>query len=257
MPKQFGVDPGTVQRISRPFAAASVAAGCPLGARNEQVEAESVSFSLLRLPAINTTKLVRWTRAGNGRVKSRGLPAATKRHPSVFIVPLLERSAGFSPQTAKRWPGFRHKPRNQNLCGEIRLKQACGRCYSTRWLPSLEGLGVRIGMDVMLSDYRHWLEYDSLALAVLLVGVGFVELIVLSIWSRASSLRQLAWRLHSITSSVRASSVCGISSPSALAVLTSERKSSSSVKLARMRYVAATPAVNELDIATLWPIQAL
>jgi len=35
--------------------------------------------------------------------------------------------AGFPPQTAKRWPGFRHKPRNQNLCGEIRLKQACGR----------------------------------------------------------------------------------------------------------------------------------
>jgi hypothetical protein len=40
---------------------------------------------------------------------------------------------------------------------------------------------VRIGMmDVMLSDYRHWLEYDSVALAVLLVGIGFVELIVLS-----------------------------------------------------------------------------
>ena len=27
--KQFGVDPGTVQRISRPFAAASVAAAVP------------------------------------------------------------------------------------------------------------------------------------------------------------------------------------------------------------------------------------
>ena len=24
----------------------------------------------------------------------------------------------------------------------------------------------------MLSDYRHWLEYDSVALAVLLVGIG-------------------------------------------------------------------------------------
>ena len=34
--------------------------------------------------------------------------------------------------------------------------------------------------DVMLSDCRHWLEYDSVALAVLLVGIGFVELIVLS-----------------------------------------------------------------------------
>ena len=45
----------------------------------------------------------------------------------------------------------------------------------------MEENGVRIGMDVMLSDYRHWLEYDSVALAVLLVGIGFVELIVLSI----------------------------------------------------------------------------
>ncbi len=40
--------------------------------------------------------------------------------------------------------------------------------------------GVRIGMDQM-NDYRHWLEYDSVALAVLFVGVGLVELIVLSI----------------------------------------------------------------------------
>jgi hypothetical protein len=31
----------------------------------------------------------------------------------------------------------------------------------------------------MLSDYRHWLEYDSVALAVLLVGIGLIELIVL------------------------------------------------------------------------------
>ena len=39
--------------------------------------------------------------------------------------------------------------------------------------------GVLIGMDVML--YRHWLEYDLVALAVLFVGVGLVEWIVLSI----------------------------------------------------------------------------
>ena len=31
----------------------------------------------------------------------------------------------------------------------------------------------------MLFDYRHWLEYDSVALAVLLVGIGLIELIVL------------------------------------------------------------------------------
>src|SRR6516162_4020749 len=78
--------------------------------------------------------------------------------------------------------------------------------------------GVRIGMDVMLSDYRHWLEYDPVALAVLLVGVGFVELIVLSILPRASSLRQLALRLHSITSSSRTRSIGGTSTPSVLAV---------------------------------------
>ena len=33
----------------------------------------------------------------------------------------------------------------------------------------------------MLSDYRRWLEYDSVALAVLLIGIGLVELIVLRI----------------------------------------------------------------------------
>ncbi len=31
----------------------------------------------------------------------------------------------------------------------------------------------------MLSDSRHWLEYESVA--VLLISIGFVELIVLSI----------------------------------------------------------------------------
>ena len=45
----------------------------------------------------------------------------------------------------------------------------------------LESPGVRIGMYVMLSDYRHWLEYDSVAVAVLVVGIGLVELIVLRI----------------------------------------------------------------------------
>jgi hypothetical protein len=53
--------------------------------------------------------------------------------------------------------------------------------------------GVRIGINVMLSEYRHWLEYDPVALAVLLVGVGFVELMVLSIWPRASSSTPIRW----------------------------------------------------------------
>ena|SRR5438445_8539850 len=61
-------------------------------------------------------------------------------------------------------------------CGEIRLKQVCGMLIN-----KAVAKGVRIGMDQMLYDYRHWLEYDSVALAVLFVGVGLVELIVLSI----------------------------------------------------------------------------
>ena len=48
-------------------------------------------------------------------------------------------------------------------------------------MTAMEKNGVRIGMDVMLFDYRHWLEYDSVALAVLFVSVGLIELIVLSI----------------------------------------------------------------------------
>jgi hypothetical protein len=36
-------------------------------------------------------------------------------------------------------------------------------------------------MDVMLTDIRHWLEYDSVALAVLFLGMGMVAMLVLSI----------------------------------------------------------------------------
>jgi hypothetical protein len=36
-------------------------------------------------------------------------------------------------------------------------------------------------MDVMLSDYRHWLEYDPVALAVLVIGIGIIELLALNI----------------------------------------------------------------------------
>jgi len=35
--------------------------------------------------------------------------------------------------------------------------------------------------DLLLSANRHWLEYDSVALVVLFVGIGFVALIVLGI----------------------------------------------------------------------------
>jgi hypothetical protein len=36
-------------------------------------------------------------------------------------------------------------------------------------------------MEIMFTDIRHWLEYDSVALAVLFVGMGTVTLLVLSI----------------------------------------------------------------------------
>jgi hypothetical protein len=35
-------------------------------------------------------------------------------------------------------------------------------------------------MDIVLTSW-HWLEYDSVALAVLLTGIGLVTLLVLSI----------------------------------------------------------------------------
>jgi hypothetical protein len=35
--------------------------------------------------------------------------------------------------------------------------------------------------DIMLSDNWYWLEYDSVALLVLLIGIGLVALVVLSI----------------------------------------------------------------------------
>jgi hypothetical protein len=36
-------------------------------------------------------------------------------------------------------------------------------------------------MAIMFCTYRHWLEYDPVALAVLLVGIGSVTTLVLSI----------------------------------------------------------------------------
>jgi len=39
--------------------------------------------------------------------------------------------------------------------------------------------GAAVGLGIF--DRRHWLEYDPFALAILLISIGFVELIVLSI----------------------------------------------------------------------------
>jgi hypothetical protein len=85
-----------------------------------------------------------------------------------------ETLVGFSPQTAKPEPLRRNSPETEVRYILINKTVARSRGVTA-------GRSVRIGMDVMLPDYRHWLEYDSVALAVLLVGIGLVELIVLRI----------------------------------------------------------------------------
>jgi hypothetical protein len=35
-------------------------------------------------------------------------------------------------------------------------------------------------MDLMRAHSRHWLEYDPVAFAVLILGIGIVELLALS-----------------------------------------------------------------------------
>lgn len=69
--------------------------------------------------------------------------------------------ARFPPQTAKRWPDYCHNPRNQNLCGEIRLKQACGRHSLGRWFFKL--LTISRGMDMI--------EAAAIGLATVAMGI--------------------------------------------------------------------------------------
>src|SRR6266436_4243231 len=75
---------------------------------------------------------------------------------------------------------------------------------------------------------KHHLERGEIAaahrrIALVLEGEDFLiaahRQTSLAVSPRASSLRHLAWGLHSITSSARASTVAGTSRPSALAVL--------------------------------------
>jgi hypothetical protein len=43
-------------------------------------------------------------------------------------------------------------------------------------------MGVEQGWgDIMRAQSRHWLDYDAISLAVLLIGIIIVELLVLSI----------------------------------------------------------------------------
>jgi len=55
----------------------------------------------------------------------------------------------------------------------------------------------------MLSDYRHWLEYDSVVLTVLLVGIGFVELIGLTLRMEDRALFNSRLRAENVLRTVR------------------------------------------------------
>jgi hypothetical protein len=85
-----------------------------------------------------------------------------------------------------RWTNFRHKLRNvgpvfaanheaKKLYIEIALKQGRGKHTlepKKNWA-SEQRKGTMIG--------RHWLDYDHVALAVLVIGLGIVELVAFGI----------------------------------------------------------------------------
>jgi hypothetical protein len=89
-------------------------------------------------------------------------------------IPPVSVDAGFSPQTAKPKTIAATFAGNG---GAVHVDQQDGCPFSRRH--RFGGRSNRDGRE-MRCDYRQWLEYDSVALAVLLVGIGFVELIVLS-----------------------------------------------------------------------------
>ena len=101
---------------------------------------------------------------GDGRTLATPKWEVEERQGSMLSEPVVAR---FPPQTAKRWPDYCHKPRNRNLCGEIRLKQASvdihweGGCSSSLRIV-LELAGIR-GM--------HMIEALAIALATVAMGI--------------------------------------------------------------------------------------
>jgi hypothetical protein len=83
--------------------------------------------------------------------------------PVVSLIPATNREtlARLLPQSAKRWPDYCHNPRNQNLCGEIRLKQACGR----------HSLGRRFSQAPNDSRGMDMIEALAIALATVAMGI--------------------------------------------------------------------------------------
>jgi hypothetical protein len=48
------------------------------------------------------------------------------------------------------------------------------------WVPTFP----RRGKNIMRIPPRHWLDYDSVALAVLMIAISVLELLVLGIWKQ-------------------------------------------------------------------------
>src|SRR5213079_2904864 len=47
----------------------------------------------------------------------------------------------------------------------------------------------RTGKRIMYIQRRHWLDYDPVALAALLIGIGIIELLALIIWRRCTEAK--------------------------------------------------------------------
>src|SRR5262245_39016852 len=73
--------------------------------------------------SIEGLHIVRGRRAVDRKLRRRFALAIGQRP---ILATNREALARLLPQATKRWPDYCRNPRNQNLCGEIRLKQACG-----------------------------------------------------------------------------------------------------------------------------------
>jgi hypothetical protein len=61
-------------------------------------------------------------------------------------------------------------------CAKVTLRQHCSISPQPTWAAR----NVRFG-SILLKKSRHWLDYDPVALAVLVIGIGVIELVALII----------------------------------------------------------------------------
>jgi hypothetical protein len=119
---------------------------------------------------------------------SRSLECALKVHGGGFFAKAKSRDGLITqnPYRALPWTNFRHKLRNvgqvfapnhetKRLCIEIALKQGWGK----HTLEPKKNWAFEQGNGTMIG--RHWLDYDHVALAVLIIGLGIVELVAFGI----------------------------------------------------------------------------